>query len=263
MCIRPQKSTIKKHQDPLTKKSLHSLPMRLPRRKQLRMCQSHKLPSLRQRLQRHLEHWVLMAIPRRAQSTDYTAPGLGRTILDTKPTRHMDVPMLFYRSPANSRLSHRHQMSAMYEPPMSISHLPRRCNTATVPPICLHPPVQRPLDPFLRTQQLLVCHSHLRRPINLQLLDLDSRDRRPHRHRALHLVRATELSASLQRYRAHPFQLRQKRIARHRLPRELLIEALCHPRGCRNVEMRCNQECLRQLPEQRSGTNGVDQVFLL
>jgi hypothetical protein len=263
MCIRLLRSIIKKHQNLSTKKHLLSHQTCLLHRKQPRMRQSHKLQNLRQRLPRHLEHWVLMAIPRRLQSTDCTAPGLGRTILVTTLMRHMVVPTLLYLSPANSPLSHCHQTSAMYEIPVSISHLPLRCNMATAPLIYLRPLAQRPLDPFRHIQQLLpVCRSTLHRPINSQLLDLDFHGPRPHRHRVLHLARAIELSASLQRYRAHLSQLHRKRIVRRRSPREHSTEALHHPQGCQNVAMRCNQGYLRPLLEQRNGTNGVDQEFL-
>jgi hypothetical protein len=263
MCIRLLRSTTKKHRSLSTKKRLLSPQMCLLHRKQLRMRQSHKLPSLRQRLPRHLEHWVLMAIPRRLQSTDCTAPGLGTTILGTTLMRRMDVPTLFYLSTANSLLSHCHQTSAMYEIPVSISHLPLRCNMATAPLIYLRPLARRPLGPSRHIQQLLPgCRSPLHRPINSQLRDLDSRDRKHHRHRVLHLARATGLSASLQRYRVHLFQLHPKRIVRRRSPREHSTEALYHPQGCQNVETRCNQGYPRLLLEQRNGINGVDQEFL-
>jgi hypothetical protein len=224
------------------------------------MRQSHKLPSLHQRLPRHLEHWALMVTPRRLQLTDCTAPGPGRAILGMMHMRHMDVQMLLYHSLANSPLSHRHRTSAMYE---SISHHPLRCNITTVPPTYLRPLVQRPLDLFRHTQQLLlVCHSPLRKPINLLVLDLRFRDRKPHRHRVLHPARATERLVFLPRSRAHLFLLHQRRIVRRRSHREPLIEAPRHSQGCQNVEMQCNPECLRPLLEQRNGINGVDQVFL-
>lgn len=256
MCIRLQKSTTKKLQNRSTKTSLLSRLMRLLHQKQLHMHQSHKLSSLHQRLPRHLEHWV-MAIPQRLRLTDCTAPGLGRAILGMMHMRRMDVQMLLHHSLANNPLSHCHRTSAMYEP---TSHLPLRCN---VPPTYLHPLVLRPLDHFRHIQQLpLVCHSPLRRSINSLVLDLRFRDRKLHRHRVLHPARATEHLAFLRRSRAHPFQLHQKRIVHRRLLREPLIEVPCHPQGCQNVEMRCSQECLRPLLEQRNGINGVDQVFL-
>jgi hypothetical protein len=256
MCIRLQKSPTKRLQNRSTKTSLLSRLMRLLHRKQLRMRQSHKLPSLHQRLPRHLEHWVLMVTPQRLQLTDCMAPGLGRA---TSGMMHMDVQIPLYHSLANSPRSHCHRTSAMYE---LISHLPLRCNMATGRPTYLRPLVQRPLDPFRLTQQLLlVCHSLLRRPINSLVLDLRFRDRKPH-HRVLHLARVTEHLVFLPKSRAHLFQLHQKRIVRRRSRREPLIEVLRPLQGCQNVEMQCNQECPRPLLEQRNGINGVDQVFL-
>lgn len=261
--ILPRKSTIKKHQNRSTKRSLLSRLMLLPYRKQHLMLQSRKLTRLHQRLPRRLGHWVPMANPGRLQLTDCTAPGLGRATLGMMPMRHMDVLIPLHHSPANSPLFHCHRTSATCEPPVPISHPRLRCNMVTAPPTYLHPLVQRPLAPFRHTQQLLlVCHSPLHRLTNSLLLDLHFRDQKPHRHRVLHLARGTERSASLQRSRAHLFRPRQKRVVRRRLLRAPSREVLYYPQGCQNVGTQCNQGYLRPPPEQRNGINGVDQAFL-
>jgi len=228
MCIHLPKSTIKKLQNRSTRKSLCFRLMCLLHPKLLHMRKSHKLPSLHQRLPRHLEHWALMAIPRRLRFTGCTAPGLGRAIPDMKHMRRM----LLCHNLANSLVSRCHQTLAMYEP---ISHLPLRCNMATAPLICLHQLAPRPLDPFRHIQQRpLVCHSPPRRLINFLRPDLHFRDRKLHLHR---VVRATEHSVFPRRSQARLFQLRQKPTVRHRSLREPSIEVLCHPLGCQNVAM--------------------------
>lgn len=258
-----QKSTHKRRPKRPTKRSLLSQLMCLPHPKQLRMRQDHKRPSPHQRLPKHREHWVPMAILRQALFTGYMAPGLGRVILDTIPMHRMDESTPLDHSPGNSLLFRCRRTLAMHESQVPTSHLPLRCSMATVLPIYLHPPVQRLLAPSRHTQQLhRVCHSPLRRPINLLLLDLRSHDRRPHHHQVLHPVRATELSACLLRFRATLFRLRQKRTVRRRSLHEPWTEGLCHLQECQSVGTRCSQGCHPLLQEQHNGINGVDQVFL-
>jgi len=259
-----QKSTHKKRLKQPTKRSLSSQLTCLPHRKQLRMRRDHKHPSLHQRLRRHREHWVTMAILRQLLFIGYMAPGLGIIISDTIFMHLMDVPTPLDHNPVNnSLLSRCRRTLAMHESRVLTSHLPLRCSMATAPPIYLHPPVQKPLDPSRPIQQLRrVCHSPHRRPILLPLLELHFHDRRLPHHQVLHLALATEPLACLLKYRATLFRLHQKRTVRRRSLHEPWIGELCHLQECQNVGTRCSQEYPPLPREQRNGTNGVDRVFL-
>lgn len=243
------------------KRSLFLLTCRL-RRKQLHQHQSLKPQNLLLQLPRHREHWVLIPTQLYLLLTGCTARGLGIVVPAMSRMPSLVELMLQHRTLANSQSCHRRQTLPMEDLRTLINRHRLLHNTITECSTCQHQLARKHHDRSLRSRRRLhECRSRPLRSITMVFPGPDRRDRRHHRHQALHPVHAIGPIAYPRKSQPLPFP-RHPRLAEHpQSHHEPWIGDLHLQQESKIEEMRCKLGPLLRPQGRRSGTNGVGQVF--